>query len=118
MLLSWIPVPGTTTPEPEPVDAVSEAALGNRATAFAKMRRERSCQIAAIEVVGAVLREPLERAREIGHHEPVARDEPVTVAAVDHLSLACVAQDQIEDRVEIGLRFRQLDALPRVANRR
>ena len=81
------------------------------------MRRERSCQVAAIEVVGAVLREPLERAREIGHHEPVARDEPVTVAAVDHLSLACVAQDQIEDRVEIGLRFRQLDALPRVANR-
>jgi hypothetical protein len=27
MLFSWIPVPGTITPEPAPVEAVSEAAL-------------------------------------------------------------------------------------------
>ena len=27
MLLRWTPVPGTTTPEPQPVEQVSEAAL-------------------------------------------------------------------------------------------
>ena len=27
MLFRWMPVPGTITPEPEPVDAVSDAAL-------------------------------------------------------------------------------------------
>ena len=30
MLFSWMPVPGTTTPEPEPVETVSAAALPSR----------------------------------------------------------------------------------------
>ena len=33
MLFSWIPVPGTITPEPEPVEAVSEAAFPSSSTA-------------------------------------------------------------------------------------
>ena len=32
MLFRWIPVPGTTTPEPEPVEAVQEAALPSAST--------------------------------------------------------------------------------------
>ena len=32
MLFSWTPVPGMTTPEPDPVDAVSEAALPRAST--------------------------------------------------------------------------------------
>ena len=32
MLFRWIPVPGTTTPEPAPVDTVSEAALPSAST--------------------------------------------------------------------------------------
>ena len=33
MLFSWMPVPGTITPEPEPVDEDSEAALPSASTA-------------------------------------------------------------------------------------
>jgi hypothetical protein len=32
MLFMWIPVPGTMTPEPEPIDAVREAALPRSST--------------------------------------------------------------------------------------
>jgi hypothetical protein len=32
MLFSWMPVPGTITPEPAPVEAVSEAALPRAST--------------------------------------------------------------------------------------
>ena len=32
MLFRWMPVPGTITPEPEPVDAVSEAAFPRSST--------------------------------------------------------------------------------------
>ena len=84
------------------------------------LRRHRAARLAHVEYhggrelavgeIGRMLREPLDRVRQVGEPEPVSRPEPRASAPVHASALGRVAQDQVEDRVEIRLRSRQLDA--------
>ena len=74
-------------------------------------------KLAAVELLGAALREQLERAREVGHHEPVAGDEALAFIGVERLPLLGMSQDQVEDRVEVRLGSVQLDAASRELDR-
>ena len=60
----------------------------------------------------------LERVGEIRHHQPVAGDEAASVRAEDLATRLRVAQDQIENRVEVRLRPIELEPIPRGRDRR
>ena len=78
---------------------------------LADVRCERAGELAVVELAGASLGDSLERPGQIGHGDPVARDEALTSALVDAAALGGVAQDHVEDRVQVGLRARELDAV-------
>jgi len=65
-----------------------------------------------------VVGDALERPRQVGHREPVSRDEALAPALVDPAALLGVAQDDVEDRVQVGLRTRELEALAGEVDRR
>src|SRR5437764_1380427 len=112
MLFRCTPVPGTITPDPAPVDAVfGEVALVDLAAVLADVGRDGASDLAVVELARAALGDPLERAREVGHREPVARDEALAVPLVDPPALVGVAEYQVEDRVQVRLRARELDSL-------
>ena len=75
-------------------------------------------ELAPVDVLGALLGDQLERPREIRHQQPVAGDETFAVRAVDAATLAVCAQDQVEDRVQIGLGRVELDAVAGELDRR
>ena len=77
-------------------------------------------QRAAIEDVRAALGDPLERVGEVRQHEPLARmQRPVLIGtAVHRVPLRRVAEQPVEDPVQVALRRRQLDALAGEARRR
>ena len=67
-----------------------------------------AAELATVERGRALVGEELERGRKIGHHEPVAGDEPHTFGAVDLASGLGAPEDHVEDRVQEGLRLREL----------
>src|SRR6187551_3379077 len=72
---------------------------------------------AAVDGRCASSRELFQRVAEVVEDEPVAGDE-TSPAAVDPPSLRRVPEDQIEDRVQIGLRTGELDAIAGQLERR
>ena len=89
----------------------------NRAAAGADVLGNRARQLAGREVGGAVLGQPLERPREVGHHQHVALDETIALRAVELLALGRVPQDHVEDLVQERLRLVQRDAVAGVLDR-
>ena len=59
----------------------------------------------------------LQRPRQIGHDDPLAGRD-AAVLPVDRPPVRRVAKDQIENRVQVGLRRRELDAVPGERDRR
>ena len=101
-----------------PDDAVlGEVALVDLAAVLADVRGDRAAELAVVELTRAVLGDALERAREVGHLDPVARDEALAVPLVDAAALLGVGEDQVEDRVQVGLRARELDPVARELDR-
>jgi hypothetical protein len=81
---------------------------GNRGRELTAVHRRRS--------LGGDL---FERAAQIGEHQQVSRLQPrAVVAAVQTTTLQGVAEDQVEDGVEVSLWPRQLDARARELDRR
>src|SRR4029079_12833650 len=74
-------------------------------------------QLACVELTGAALGEQLERRREVLLHERVAGRESLAVALVDGARLRRVAQDQVEDRVQVRLARVELDSVTRHLDR-
>src|SRR5439155_26229571 len=104
--------PEGSTHRAAPDDAVlGKVALVDLAAVLADVRCERAGELAVVELAGASLGDSLERPGQIGHGDPVARDEALTSALVDAAALGGVAQDHVEDRVQVGLRARELDAV-------
>ena len=77
---------------------------------------DRARHLAAVDRARAVLGEPLQRVREIALDEPLAGDEPPPLRPEDRAALVAVAQDEVDDRVEVRLRRRQLDARSRAGS--
>jgi hypothetical protein len=79
----------------------------------------RTAELAGVELGRTALGEQLERVGKVAHHEPVAGDEALAVRVrVERAPLLRVPQDQVEDRVQVGLRAVQLDSLARELDRR
>ena len=78
----------------------------------------RSASSPAIENRRAVAREPVERVAEIRDREPVAQPVRPPAAAVHRVALRRVAQQPIENRVQVPLHRRQLEAVARERRRR
>ena len=78
---------------------------------------DRVAELAPVELTRAALREALERVREVAHDDLLARGDP-SVLPVDRPALGRVPQDEVEDRMQVGLRSRQLDAVPGERDRR
>ena len=97
---------------------VAQVAERDLTAALAQVARERPRQLAVVEVLPAGLGEPLERLPEVGEHEPVAGDQAVAVHAVHRVALVGVAQDRVEDVVQVRLALGQLDPVAGVRDRR
>ena len=81
--------------------------------------RPRAASSPRYSAAGALRGDPFERAGEVGKTEDVARLQPGAVRpAVEAAPLGGVAEDQVEDRVQVRLRPRQLDALAGELDRR
>src|ERR671931_354245 len=80
MLLTWTPVPGTTTPEPEPSDELRLAQSPFRS--ITDMWVERAARLASVELLRAALRYPFQRDRQIRVDDTVA-GSPGAVRSVD-----------------------------------
>ena len=76
MLFRWIPVPGTMTPEPEPVDAESDAALPSASTA-------EMCVVPPGDARSAGARSALRRRRSPGGERVLGEQAPSEPAAVE-----------------------------------
>src|SRR5204862_3144667 len=74
-------------------------------------------EIAFVDRAGALGGELLQRRPEVAENEPVAGDQTRTTA-VDPPAIGRVSQDQVEDRVQVGLRTGQLDPSARELERR
>ena len=96
---------------------LGEIAPGDRPARLSEVADDRQAELAAVKGLGAVLSQLLERVAEIREHDPVARGEPRPVRAVDAVSLLGVTEDQVEDRVQVGLRPRHFEPLVRELDR-
>ncbi len=80
---------------------------------------DRTGELARVERASALLRDPFERLAEVGELQEVARKQAGAVgAAVEAAALVGVAQDQVEDRVQVRLRPGELDAVAGELDRR
>ena len=82
-----------------------------------EMAHDGAAELAAVELAGTTLGKLLQRPRQIGHDDPLAGRD-AAVLPVDRPPVRGVAKDQIENRVQVGLRRRELDALPGKRDRR
>ena len=81
------------------------------------MAHDGAAELAAVELAGTTLGKLLQRPRQIGHDDPLAGRD-AAVLPVDRPPVRRVAKDQIENRVQVGLRGRELDAVPGERDRR
>ena len=79
---------------------------------LAHVLHDSSRELAPIEVVSALLGQPLERLGQVGHHEAIPGDEPVAVVAVDRPPFVRVPENRVENRVQVGLRLGHFHAVP------
>src|SRR5438067_8708223 len=77
------------------------------------MLADPTAEFATVESGRALLGEQLERGGELGHYEPVTRDEAHAFGTEDLASGLGAPQDHVEDRVQEGLRLRELVPLAR-----
>ena len=75
-------------------------------------------ELAVVQLGGATLREQLERPRQLGLDEHVADGKRSAVVLVHIARLRRVAQDQVEDPVQVRLAVVELDAVARELDRR
>ena len=68
-----------------------------------EMLHHRPAEVAAVELSRSTVGEPLERRCEIGHDDSLTRRD-AAMLSVDRPPLGRVAQDQVEDRVQVRLR--------------
>src|SRR2546430_1041011 len=111
MLFRCTPVPGTITPDPEPVDAVIEAAFPRASTTeiwVVPGTPTGSAGAARLAPTPALPPPP----------PPAARRRRARPPLVDPPALVGVAEDQVEDRVQVGLRARELDPVAGELDRR
>src|SRR5207237_1332888 len=116
MLLRWMPVPGTTMPLAEPSEHERDAAFPSPSTALmwvvppaSSAWRASSCAPLAPQ--------PCERVRELRNREPLPGAEGAA-RPVERVAVRRVAEQRIEDPVEIGLRLVEDDAVAREPHRR
>ena len=94
-----------------------EICTGDSSALCAQVADDLLPERAAVDRGRALAGELLERRPEVVQDEAVARAE-TRAAAVDPPPLVRVAQDQVEDAVQVRLRRGQLDAVPRKLERR
>ena len=75
-------------------------------------------ETAGVEGPGPLPRETVERVRELRNREPLAFDVRAPVVAVHRVTLRRMAQEGIEDPVQIGLRRAEPEAFPGERGRR
>jgi hypothetical protein len=75
-------------------------------------------ELPTVEGGRTLVGEQFERVGEIGHHEPVARDEAHIFGTEDRAARLGAPENDVEDRVQVGLRFVEHVPLPRDRDRR
>jgi hypothetical protein len=105
--------------KPAADDAVGGEILeGDRAASLRLVGGDQAADLARVELLCALVADRLERRDELAQVELVTGDETFAGATVDGAPLIGVAEDEIEDRVQIRLLARQLDAGARQLDRR
>src|SRR5262249_53180953 len=95
-----------------------QVALREAAAAGADVPDDPRAELTGVELLRAVLCEPLERVREVALHERVADAERAAVVLVDRGRLRGVVEDQVEDAVQVRLSLVELHAVARELDRR
>src|SRR6266508_665548 len=80
---------GATPDDP----VLRKVAGGDRASVLARVETECAGKAASVELTRPALREQLQGAGEVAHHEPVAGHEAGAAALVDRPALVCMSQD-------------------------
>ncbi len=94
-----------------------EVALGEAASACAEVLDDRCAELPRVELGGAPVGEQLQRLREVVLDQRVAGDQRGAVLLVHGPRLRRVAQDQVEDAVQVRLPVVELDAIARELDR-
>src|SRR5439155_13732635 len=94
-----------------------QVTLGEAAAARAKMFDDGPGKLACVELGGALVGEQLQRLREVVLDQRVADGQRGAVLLVHGPRLRRVAQDQVEDAVQVRLPVVELDAIARELDR-
>src|SRR5438105_9639551 len=104
-----MPAKGRTDRRAPDHPVLVQVAARQAAAARADVRDDGAPELAAVQRAGAVPRDRLERVGEAGQAEAVAAHETVPLTAVRLRAFGGVAEDRVEDRVQVRLRARELD---------
>src|SRR6266566_989718 len=112
-----VAVEGAADRPPGDHAVLGEILLREAAALGANVVTDATAELAAVESGPALVGKQLEGGRELGHHEPVARDKAHAFGTKDLATGLGAPKDHVEDRVQEGLRLRQLVPLARDRDR-